>query len=50
MALSVVSILLFVAFVYARPQSARSVFENKGGKDLSVLGGQEEADNPPFQP
>jgi hypothetical protein len=47
MALSLVSLLSLVAFAYARPQAARSAFENKGGKDLSLRGGQEEADNNP---
>jgi len=47
MALSLVSILSFVALAYAGPHAARSAFEKKGGQDLSVRVGREEADNSP---
>ena len=47
MALSLLSTLLFVALMHAMPHVARSAFENKGGQDLSVCGGQEMAKNLP---
>jgi len=40
MALSLVSILSFVALAYAGPHAARSAFEKKGGQDLSVRVGE----------
>ena len=51
MALSIVSILSFGAFAYARwprPCATRSAFENIGGQDLSARArGQEETDDSP---
>ena len=47
MALSLLSTLSFIALAHALPHAARSAFENKGGQDLSVREGGEEAKNPP---